>query len=343
MTYRRTLIRLVTFLGGIYFFILYVLPATVFGYRLDAYDAEINDGFTAIGAMAVGLGLINLLQVHGGKIAFRRTGWVYSCGLLMGLAAMIVIAAADWRAAAKITGDAESIERLRDFAVRIKSDAAANVSTVRPFDERARLLVAAFGDARSDLESLRPVTPGAGGTPESVALRERTDEEYRAALAAASAEVEQLGAAPSLERLEPVAEKLGQVAALRREVLRHRYELSSVRGAYTIFYEGLFVALGSAMFSLLGFYIAAAAYRAFRVRSAESGLMMGAALLVMLGQIPFGVWLWEGFPEIRLWLLSVPSTAAFRAIKIGAAVAGLVLAFRMWFSIESEKFSREER
>jgi len=343
MTYRRTLIRLVTFLGGIYFFLLYVLPATVFGYRLDAYDAPINDGFTAIGAMAVGLGLINLLQVHGGKIAFRRTGWIYSFGLMFGLAAMIVIAAADWRAAARITGDAEVIERLRDFAVRIKSDVVTNVSTVRPLDERARLLAGAYAEARPHLESLSAVSPGAGGTPESVMLRERTDAEYRGTLVAVSAEVEQLSTEPSIDRLTAVAEKLGQLAALRREVLRHRYELSAVRGAYTIFYDGLFVALGSAMFSLLGFYIAAAAYRAFRVRSAESGLMMGAALLVMLGQIPFGVWLWEGFPEIRLWLLSVPSTAAFRAIKIGAAVAGLVLAFRMWFSIESEKFSREER
>jgi hypothetical protein len=95
------------------------------------------------------------------------------------------------------------------------------------------------------------------------------------------------------------------------------------------------------MFSLLAFYMAAAAYRAFRIRSAESALMMGAALLVMLGQIPFGIWVWDRFPEIRLWLLTVPNAAAFRGIAIGAAVAGLVMAFRMWLSIESESFSRE--
>ena len=70
--------------------------------------------------------------------------------------------------------------------------------------------------------------------------------------------------------------------------------------------------------------------------------MMAAALVVMLGQIPFGSWIWEGFPDLRLWLLRVPNAAAFRAIKIGAEVAGLIMAFRMWFSIESESFSDRE-
>jgi len=107
-------------------------------------------------------------------------------------------------------------------------------------------------------------------------------------------------------------------------------------------YHGFFVALGSAMFSLLGFYIAAAAYRAFRVSSVEALLMMGAAVIVMLGQIPFGVFISEDLPELRLWLLQIPSSGAFRAIKIGALIAGLGMAFRMWFSIESQSFVSEE-
>ncbi|MBN8550913.1 MAG: hypothetical protein J0M12_16490, partial [Deltaproteobacteria bacterium] len=108
---------------------------------------------------------------------------------------------------------------------------------------------------------------------------------------------------------------------------------------YDLLYQGFFVSLGAAMFSLLGFYIAAAAYRAFRIKSLESALMMVAAVIVMLGQIPFGLWLWDGFPELRLWLLSVPNSGAFRAIKLGAAVAGLIMAYRMWFSIETESFA----
>jgi hypothetical protein len=45
---------------------------------------------------------------------------------------------------------------------------------------------------------------------------------------------------------------------------------------------------------------------------------------------------------VRLWLLRVPNSAAFRAIEIGAAIAGLVMAFRMWLSIESQSFSNEK-
>ena len=67
--------------------------------------------------------------------------------------------------------------------------------------------------------------------------------------------------------------------------------------------------------------------------------MMIAAILVMLGQISFYEYISDDLPAIRQWLLEVPNTAAFRAIKIRAMIAGLVMAFRMWFSIESESFS----
>ena len=87
---------------------------------------------------------------------------------------------------------------------------------------------------------------------------------------------------------------------------------------------------------------AAAAYRAFRIRSYESALMMTAALIVMCGQMSFTLRIYEGFSVWRDWLMNVPNTAAFRAIRIGAAVAGLVLAFRMWFSIESQSFSEKK-
>ena len=93
------------------------------------------------------------------------------------------------------------------------------------------------------------------------------------------------------------------------------------------------------MFALLAFYVASAAYRAFRIRSLESALMMLAAILVMLGQIPFGLWISDDLPLVRLWLLEVPNSAAFRAIAIGSGVAGLIMAFRMWLSLEADKYN----
>ncbi len=43
-------------------------------------------------------------------------------------------------------------------------------------------------------------------------------------------------------------------------------------------FQGLYNNLGSAMFSLLAFYIATAAYRAFRLQNIETGLMMGSSI-----------------------------------------------------------------
>ena len=140
---------------------------------------------------------------------------------------------------------------------------------------------------------------------------------------------------------EELPQALNQVAVQWRELQNTTYQHSTTNKINRVLFDGLFVSLSAAMFSLLGFYIAAAAYRAFRIKSVESSLMLVAAFLVMLGQIPFGIWVWDKFPEIRLWLLSTPNTAAFRAITIGAKIAGLVMALRMWFSIESETFEEE--
>src|SRR5215813_6823378 len=48
-------------------------------------------------------------------------------------------------------------------------------------------------------------------------------------------------------------------------------------------YDNLYSNMQATMFSLLAFFIASAAFRAFRIRTFEAGLLAVTALLVMLG------------------------------------------------------------
>ena len=132
MNIRTRLIKLVTFLGGIYFFLEFVLPGTVFGVKIDTYHDQISNGFITVGAMAAGLGLINLLMQHGSKIIFRRKEWVYSAALLSGLVIMIAVTFQDWSGTRRVAEEVAEISRLSDFAERIKSDHEKQVEGVLP-------------------------------------------------------------------------------------------------------------------------------------------------------------------------------------------------------------------
>ncbi len=54
------------------------------------------------------------------------------------------------------------------------------------------------------------------------------------------------------------------------------------------FYNYIFIPLQSTMFAILSFFIASAAYRAFRAKEINSALLLVSAVLVMLGRVPLG-------------------------------------------------------
>lgn len=336
---RQRLIKLFTFLGGLYFFVEYLLPEKIGDFQFSRYNDQITQGLMAVTAMTFGLGLINILYIHGTKVALLRKGWLNSVGLLIGLAAMLVVTTREWRASYRISAEVKMISVAAEFAAAIAADSAAGIVDIEKTKARIEVLKT---DSHAKLDAI----PLQLDLPENISAADREQYSRISSALAEAIRASLVGlegvATPSTDAgasLASVAQQIRSVAQLQQERSQHLYRYSFDYSLYQLLYEGFFIALGSAMFALLGFYMAAAAYRAFRVRSFESALMMTAAVIVMLGQIPFGLWIWDGFTDLRLWLLSTPSTAAFRAVKFGAAVAGLVMAFRMWLSIETDSFS----
>ncbi len=352
-SYRNKLIKIVTFLGGIYFFLEFILPQNVIKVTgFDKYNQQITDGFSTVMNMAIGLGLIKLFNIHGSRIIFRRKGFSNSIALLCGLFLMTYVTLANWMDGERAVSSSNQISVLAEFTARIKSDAESvdssdpykkkdTVSNLPPLATRNEALLKATQELSLD-EILRPLDKVTLNADQAKLVHAIEDDIRNAYLAVQSTtdEMRQAGL-QDLSRHDKLATQISELSVLRRSLLEQYAASSFNKGIYNLLFDGLFTSLGSAVFALLGFYIAVAAYRAFRIRSFESGLMMAAALLVMLGQIPFGVEIYQGMPDIRQWLLEVPNSAAFRAIKICIAIAGLGMAYRMWFSIESESFVKK--
>lgn len=119
-----------------------------------------------------------------------------------------------------------------------------------------------------------------------------------------------------------------------------------------ILFDGLLQQMDAAMFSLIAFFILSAAYRAFRIRSIESTILLAAALVMMLSLMGYAEYYWaKGVDGItggdaasflnnfKLkamadWIGSNIQTSSLRAIDFGIGVGALAMGLRLWLSLE---------
>ncbi len=106
-------------------------------------------------------------------------------------------------------------------------------------------------------------------------------------------------------------------------------------------YNYVFVALQGTMFSLLAFFVASAAYRAFRARTPEATVLLLAAILVMWGRVPLGEYLVAGVGPLAEWIMSVPNTAAQRGILIGVSLGGIATSIKIICGIERSYLGKD--
>jgi hypothetical protein len=106
------------------------------------------------------------------------------------------------------------------------------------------------------------------------------------------------------------------------------------------FFDYVMVPIQATMFSLLAFFIASAAYRAFRARSILATLLLVAAIIVMLRVVYLGplskyINVWAD------WIINVPNLAAKRAIIIGVGLGMVATAMKVVLGIERTYLGRD--
>lgn len=108
-------------------------------------------------------------------------------------------------------------------------------------------------------------------------------------------------------------------------------------------YEFVLGPLNATIFSLLGFYVASASFRAFRAKNFESSLLLGSAMIVLLGRTYAGTWLTAWMPAaysdftipgLTVVIMAVFNTAGQRALMLGVALGVVATSLRVILGLD---------
>jgi len=128
-------------------------------------------------------------------------------------------------------------------------------------------------------------------------------------------------------------------------------------GAFWFSYQYAFQPLTATIFALLAFYIASAAFRAFRAKNLQANLLLGTAFIVLLGRTFAGValtdWIdpanWEGFryltglrlENLTVYIMAVFNTAGNRAIMIGIALGIVATSLKILIGVDRSYLGKD--
>jgi hypothetical protein len=123
-----------------------------------------------------------------------------------------------------------------------------------------------------------------------------------------------------------------------------------VGGPFSWLYEFAFKPLTATMFAMLAFYVASAAFRAFRAKNFEAILLLGTAFIILLGRTFAGVVLTSWMPDVlddwrienlTVYIMSVFNTAGNRAIMIGIALGIASTSLKVLLGVDRSYLGKE--
>ncbi len=116
--------------------------------------------------------------------------------------------------------------------------------------------------------------------------------------------------------------------------------------AFWWMYEFVMSPITSTLFAILAFYVASAAFRAFRAKNTEALLLLGTAFIVLLGRVYAGVLItsWipadsEWFSWLRLenasgYIISIFNAAGTRAMLMGIAIGVAATSLKIMLGLD---------
>ena len=312
---KRTLPLVLGMLAGFYALAEFYVPA----WWVRDTTTELQDWVAILGAAAYVLGAINLMQVTWPKIRRREADWPYKVVLLVSAVVMLGVGIKWHRVVARQHAigdvlrsmDAPMFDHLPSEIVAIAAGPAGSAQVV--IDAPADVMV------KVGIEDPRPARDPAGA-PAAFTVPPGTVPVLLSRRVAGYEDV-----------AVQVDVALGQVATVSGDPDM----LWGRKGrTYVWLYDHVFAPCNATMFALLAFFIASAAFRAFRARNVEAALLLGAAIIIMAWRAPVGRIIYSQLPDIGQWILDVPNNGSRRAIMMGAALGAISTSLRVILGLE---------
>lgn len=337
--FRKPITVGITFLAGLFYVLEFLWPrhitaggtATQNFLGLDLQEAQSVVGSISqvLTGFLLALGVLSIFRVHFGRLFKKQKDWFFSLVLLVSLFSIFILGMISF------AGD-RAVESRQANLNALQREGAPMTDEIATL---ARLGIEA--NARSQMENAK--SPILRAFQKREITRDEFNEQIQSAQATADSVLQESEA--TIQAAIDGGTLTPEVTALAIQGINEEKARSSSEQAFTILYERGLLAMDAAMFSLIGFFILSAAYRAFRVRSIEASILMATALVVLLMFVPIALMLTSGLDpdtfagnfridSVGSWLLSTINVPAIRAIDLGLGLGLLAMGLRIMLGLE---------